>query len=387
MPVAEAPAAPLSGVPGQDEITLVVAQSPRYYPHVDRHLQSLRKVFRRVRLLYWEKDPAEPLHGHDGVEVHRVVIPFGAGGTLFFARLMAAFTLRLLRLRPCAVEAIDPYALIPARLASLRFPCRIAYFSMEYFPGLPSLLGKPVKRAAWRALERWAVARAASVATVCDSIAVHLKEDFRRERVLTVRNVPELSHAADTGALHARCGLPTGARIVLYQGMLQTGRGLEAAVDAIAGLPSLHLALVGPGPLAEGLRVRARAAGCADRVHLLGEVPSRDLAGLTPGAFAGLAPFQALSPSYLYSLPGKLFEYIQAGVPVVASDLPEIRRIVEGYQVGYCVAAMGPEGLASALRSLSEDAGSRGTLEANLAKAKADLCWEEEEKAYLELFR
>jgi hypothetical protein len=61
------------------EITLVVAQSPRYYPHVERHLKSLKKVFSRVRLLYWEKDGHEPLYAFPGVDAERVVLPSEAG--------------------------------------------------------------------------------------------------------------------------------------------------------------------------------------------------------------------------------------------------------------------------------------------------------------------
>lgn len=392
MPDAQPAPSPATPRRGRGEITLVVAQAPRYYPHVARHLDSLAKLHGRVRLLYWEKDPAAPLYDHPGVESHRVILPFGGGGTPFFARLMAAFLLRLMRLRPRAVEAIDPYALVPARCAALFFPCRIAYFSMEYFAELPSLRAKPLKRRLWKALERWGARGAASVAAVCDSISHHLREDFRRDRVITVRNVPPRSAdpaaAAAAGALQARCGLPPGSRVVLYQGMLQEGRGLEAAVDAMAALGDLdlHLALVGDGPLAGPLRERAAALGCAARVHLLGEVDFRALAALTPCAFAGLAPFQPLSPSYLYSLPGKLFEYIQAAVPVVASDLPEIRRVVEGYSVGYCVPGPGLAGLAERLRRLATDGEAYAAFKANLGKAREELCWEAEEKAYLELY-
>src|SRR6185295_14965473 len=178
-------------------------------------------------------------------------------------------------------------------------PCRIVYFSMEYFSELPSLRRKPLRRLIWKALEKWAVRGAAAVATVCDSIAEHLREDFRKERVVTVRNVPELNKAdgllghgasGPTGngdvksrlgarpegpvhfiggvtVLHARCGLPESAHLLLYQGMLQEGRGLEVAVEAMADWPDLHLALIGDGPLRDSLRADAVRRGCAQRVH------------------------------------------------------------------------------------------------------------------------
>jgi glycosyltransferase involved in cell wall biosynthesis len=122
-------------------------------------------------------------------------------------------------------------------------------------------------------------------------------------------------------------------------------------------------------------------------VHFLGEVAFRDLAVLTRGALAGLAPFQALSASYLYSLPGKLFEYIQAGVPVIATALPEIRKVVEGYGVGICLEAYGPETLAAALRRMLREPGMREGFLKKMPAAQADLCREAEEARYLSLYR
>ncbi|MEO7424528.1 MAG: glycosyltransferase family 4 protein, partial [Fibrobacteria bacterium] len=394
--------------PPSGEITLVVAQSPRYFPHVERHLQSLKKVFAQVRLLYWEKDPAEPLYVSPDVACERVVLPFGARGAPFFLRLLGGFYARLDELRPANIEAIDPYALIPARAYALRTRMRgtrvrIAYFSMEYFSRMPSLKDKPWKRFAWRRLELWGAAGASAAATVCDSIAAHLSRDFRMP-VITVRSLPwrvpeavghdglERAPAGENRdgirlGLHARCGVPEKTAIAIYQGMLEPGRGLETAVRAMAAVPALHFAIIGSGPLREPLSALAQTAGCAARVHFLGEVDFRDLAILTRSACAGLVPVQPLSASYLYSLPGKLFEYIQAGVPVIATSLPEILKVVDGYGVGICLPEYTPETLADALRRLLDDVSLRQSFRANLARAGAELCWEAEETAYLSLYR
>ena len=374
------------------EITLVVAQSPRYYPHVARHLQSLKRTFATVRLLYWEKDAAEPLYAFPDVEAVRVLLPFGTGGGAFFLKLMLAFWRALRRMRPGHIEAIDPYALVPARLYSFAAgrPVRIAYFSMEYFAELPSLRAKPVKRLIWKALERWGVGGCEAAATVCDSIADRLRADFSLP-VATVRNVPQrasLGNLQDTYVgLHARCGLTGEEPVFLYQGMLQEGRGLEPSIRALGRAPDLHLAVIGGGGLRGALEALARESGCAGRVHFLGEVGHRELIHLTRDALAGLALFEPLSPSYLFSLPGKLFEYIQAGVPVVATALPEMRKIIEGYGVGICLEDYGPEPLAAALLRMAEDRTWREGFKAGLAKAAEELCWEAEEARYLALYR
>ncbi len=377
--------------PAAGEITLVVAQSPRYYPHVARHLRSLKKAYARVRLLYWEKDASEPLYAFPEVEAERVVLPSGGGG-VFFLKLMLRFWSALRRMRPDAIEAIDPYALGPARWYSAFAgkPVRMAYFSMEYFTELPSLRAKPLKRLAWKSLEAWGVGGCAAVATVCDSIAERLRADFSKP-VSTVRNVPD---RADQGnmqdtwvGLHARCGLAGGEPVLLYQGMLQEGRGLEVSIRALPKAPGLHLAIVGGGGLRASLEALAREGGCAARVHFLGEVGYGELVHLTRDALAGLALFEPLAPSYLFSLPGKLFEYIQAGVPVIATALPEMRKIIEGYGVGLCLQDISPEPVAAAMRRMAEDPDWRAGFHAGLEKASQELCWEAEESRYLALYR
>jgi glycosyltransferase involved in cell wall biosynthesis len=368
------------------DITLMVAASPRYYPHVERHLKSLGKVFPKVGLLYWEKNENEPIYCSLPAKVERFVLTFGKGGIGFFLPLMVRFLLALFRLRPSSVEAIDPYALIPARIYSLFFRCRIVYFSMEYFAEMPSLRGKPFKRRVWRGLEKWGAAGAAATATVCNGIADSLRKDFRTETVITVRNVPESAVPGDPSLLRERCGVGPGIPILLYQGALQEGRGLEAAVEAMAALPDMHLAIIGAGPLLTPLGDSARKLGVSGRVHFLGEVDFRELTQLSPGAFAGLAPFQPLSQSYLYSLPGKLFEYIQAEIPVVTTDLPEIRKIVDGYRIGFCLSEYRPDTLAVCILRLAGDPELYRTCKENLRIAKQELCWEKEEEKYLSLY-
>lgn len=402
------------------EITLVSAQSPRYYPHIARHLGSLRKIFPRVRLLYWEKDANEPLYAFPGVETRRVFLPFGAGGPRFFLKLMFELWRGLKEMRPEQIEAIDPYALVPARAYALfarpggRIP-RIVYFSMEYFAEMPSLRSKPWKRRAWLFLERWGAAGASAAATVCDSIAERLSAAFGMP-VATVRNVPARSAPAVSAAsgpaaaqgpaatpppgdplgnlevthhpgLHARCGVAPQVPLLIYQGALQEGRGLEASIRAVGLVPGLHLAIVGGGGLRPALEALARDSDCGDRVHFLGEVDFRELVPLTRGALAGLALIEPLSASYRFALPGKLFEYVQTGVPVIATALPEMRKIIEGYGVGVCLEDYGPVPLAAVLRRLAEDPAWRAGFAANLERAAADLCWEAEEARYLGLYR
>ena len=121
-------------------------------------------------------------------------------------------------------------------------------------------------------------------------------------------------------------------------------------------------------------------------MHFLGEVDHLKLAELTRGAFAGLAPFQELSPSYRFSLPGKLFEYIQAGIPVLTTDLPEIRKVVDEYKIGICLKDFDSNALVATLLYLDENPELVHGFRQNMPRAQAELCWEVEESRYLSLF-
>ena len=74
-------------------------------------------------------------------------------------------------------------------------------------------------------------------------------------------------------------------------------------------------------------------------------------------------------------------------MPVVATALPEMRKIIEGYGVGICLEDYGPEPLAAALLRMAEDRTWREGFKAGLAKAAEELCWEAEEARYLALYR
>ena len=139
-------------------------------------------------------------------------------------------------------------------------------------------------------------------------------------------------------------------------------------------------------------RVRGRFAHCV--IHCPGPIASSCLAkvesGLLPeltrGADLGLIPVPDLGLSYRYLLPNKLFEYLQAGLPVLASPLPELEAVVEARGLGRCVSPQEEQALAAAATELL-DPGWRLAREEAFAQAAVELCWEEEAGRLLEYFR
>ena len=269
---------------------------------------------------------------------------------------------RLRALRPDVFHAHDSNALLPVAIAarSLRVP--FVYDAHDLWLGRPrrerSRAYFALNQAYYAVLERLLVPRAAVTITVSPPIVDHLRARYGLERVALVPNYPEApvdGRVVDVRTLPGSDRIDAGRPVVLYLGGLMAGRGLEQLVDAIALEPAAQLVLVGDGMLAGQLSERARRAGVGDRVHLLPPVAPDDVIAVAASADIGVSPIVPSCLNYRYSLPNKLFQYMAAGIPVVASDFPQVRDIVEGARCGVVTDTTRPGEMAWAIRRVLDD--------------------------------
>jgi glycosyltransferase involved in cell wall biosynthesis len=205
-------------------------------------------------------------------------------------------------------------------------------------------------------------------------------------RPLVLQNRPRFAEPAPGRLIRDRLGLADGLPIVLYQGGLQPGRGLEDLVAALPELPPCHLVLIGGGRLREALGAMAAERGLGGRVHFLPTVPLAELLAWTASADIGVQPIRNTCLNHLSTDSNKLFEYAMAGLPVVASDFPEIRRVVRAHDIGLLFDPEAPGALAAALGRLVGDAGQRARLAANARAAARALSWEAQEGELVRLY-
>lgn len=151
----------------------------------------------------------------------------------------------------------------------------------------------------------------------------------------------------------SQLGLPAATPLVGFAGSLRPWHGLDVALDALRLLPGVELAVAGDGPIRAALEGQAAGLGVADRVRWLGAL-GHDQIPLFLGALdVGLAPYPPLG-DFAFS-PLKLFEYLASGAPIVASDLGQIREILEGGRWGDLVTPGDPSALAAAVRNVLND--------------------------------
>ena len=143
-----------------------------------------------------------------------------------------------------------------------------------------------------------------------------------------IHNVPERMEVKQGWDLRERLGIPADRRILLYQGSIQEFRGIEESIEAVTLLDRCVLVVIGYGYHRPALEEMVRRRGLDDRVRFFGPIPNDELLYYTASADVGLCVIRGQSLSYRWSMPNKLFEYMMAGIPIVASDFEEMGRVV-----------------------------------------------------------
>jgi glycosyltransferase involved in cell wall biosynthesis len=271
---------------------------------------------------------------------------------------------RLVALRPDLLHAHDSNALPAVAMAARRSRVPFVYDAHDLWLGRPrrerGRLAFALNQAWYTVIERLLVPRAAATLTVSPPIARHLERRYGLPAVTLVPNYPEEEPVPRVRDLRS---LPEGERIapnrpiILYLGGLMAGRGLEGLIDAVALTERPQLVFLGSGQLEGLLRARAAERGIPGRVHFLPPVPPGEVVAVAGSADVGVSPIVPSCLNYRWSLPNKLFQYMAAGIPVVASDFPQVREIVEGERAGVVVDTASPPALAAAIEAILSDGG------------------------------
>jgi len=272
---------------------------------------------------------------------------------------------------------------LPANYLASRIKRKpLIYDSHEYFTEVPELIGRPVVKAIWTWLEKLLVPRVDAAYTVCDSIA-EVYRDLYKIDFKVVRNLPVCSKV-ERPEYHEK--LDDQPKIILYQGALNLGRGVGPTIRAMQYLEGAELWLAGDGDQTSDLKELVVEMKLESKVKFLGRLPLHQLSEITKQADLGISLEEDLGLNYRFALPNKLFDYIQAGVPVLVSNLPEMRHIVEHYQIGAIAETHQRKELAELMKSALFDQEKRLVWKQNLQIAANELCWENEEKIIIDIY-
>ena len=236
-------------------------------------------------------------------------------------------------------------------------------------------------------LERFLMKRCAFSMMVNDSIAEEVvKLHHLKTRPVVVRNIPYYWNLDEQLLFERKVSfkndyhIPNEAKIVLYQGGLMKRRGIENAIKAVSKLDNVYLLILGNGQkqYIDYLRKLVIELQLGNHVIFHPAAPYSDLWKYTGIADIGLCVLENVCKNHYYALPNKFSEYVQALVPIVSNDFPELKRIIDKYSIGSYCNADNPEELAVTLKTIIDSPEILNNYRANLRKAKSDLCWEKE---------
>ncbi|MCM8781922.1 MAG: glycosyltransferase, partial [Candidatus Omnitrophica bacterium] len=264
---------------------------------------------------------------------------------------------------PTVVVSADYFAAFPGWIASKAIGAHLIYDSHELIVPEPKK-SMGLRERFWYWMERLAIRRANLVIAANEERARLMKTHYGLSRMPTVvRNIPSKPEGiTDKEKKALLASYPELRRkpnelLILYQGNIDLSRGIGRFVQALSYLPKNYRFIVaGGGPDLEALRKMARPFEFEGRFSLLGKVEHRLMPAVTAMADLGIIcyPFHGLNN--IFCAPNKLFEYAQAGLPVVATDQPPLRRLVKCYRIGRLVGEHDtPEKIANHIKYVAEN--------------------------------
>lgn len=186
--------------------------------------------------------------------------------------------------------------------------------------------------------------------------------------------------------LYEMLNIERSKKILLYQGGVQYGRGLDVLIQAMDYIENGVLVIIGDGKLKEELIEETNRKKLEDKVKFLPKQPLEKLPSYTKQAYIGYQVLQNTSYNHYSASSNKLFEYIMAEVPVISCDFPEIKRVVDEENIGITVEADKPKSIASATQKLIDNPDFRNELSMNCKNAKYTYNWENEKEELLNIY-
>jgi glycosyltransferase involved in cell wall biosynthesis len=279
----------------------------------------------------------------------------------------------------------DLDTLFPNFLVSKLKQLPLVYDSHEYFTGLPEVQNRPFVKGVWMSIEKMILPHLKHVITVSEPIA-ELYEKIYNVRPLVIRNVSRnASHI--TKFTRDEIGVQPNDLLLIIQGTgINIDKGAEELIEAVNLSDNVALLVVGSGDVVPKLINRVRKLNIGNKVKFIPTVPWQELMKFSKAADVGLCLEKDTNINYHYSLPNKLFDYIAAGIPVIASTLPETGKIIRDNGCGIIISSVTPEKISYAISELKNNHVKLAELKRNALLASTKLRWEIESRKVIDLY-
>lgn len=304
-------------------------------------------------------------------QTHRLPCYFSKG-FLFYLEFNLRLFLFLLSQKVDIINSIDLDTLLAGRIASWIKKIHFTFDAHELFTEVPELHDQPIRRSIWKLIENVFIKGDISCYTVNESLAQLLNKRTKKTFNI-VQNYPRFKEARQNK-------LSTKTIDLVYQGMLNKGRGLEELIAAVGSRKDLRLHIIGRGDLEDDIR---RLSEEHSNVLLLGFVKHEELHTMTSQYHIGFNLLKEESANYYYSSANKFFDFIMAGLPVISMNFPEYRKVNEQFKVGELVDDLSQTSILSAIDAILKDYDSYAR---TCIVARDIFQWESQEKTLISIY-
>ena len=241
--------------------------------------------------------------------------------------------------------------------------------------------------------ERFMIKRSAFMIVVNDSIADEVVKLHKlKERPVVVRNIPPRWDVDPKACAEVREQLLkelSGGVILIYHGAMMVGRGIEKCIELLTYDKALCLVVLGDviGSYGNSLECLIEKLNVKGRVLFHKVVPQYELWKYIGAADVSIVIIESIVKSYYLALPNKLFESIQAHIPIVGSNLPEIEKIICQYRVGEVCRHDDVADIYRAVKEIKDNKEKQEQYRKNAEEASKELCWEKESRRLMEAYK
>lgn len=306
---------------------------------------------------------------------HRLNCWFSKGKNFYAEFNIRLFFYLLFRKADC-ICSIDLDTILAGYYVSRIKKIIRVYDAHEYFSQLDEVISRPNIYRFWHRIERKLIPKFPNGYTVCDSLATEFKKNYNVDYKV-IRNLPLL--ADSNNQVKNKVG------VVLYQGAVNRGRGLDKIVLAMKNV-NAQLWVCGHGNFMEEMKATVQANDLSAKILFFGLLKPDVLKERTAQAYIAINPFEKTGLNQYLSLSNKFFDYIHAGLPQVTMNYPEYRRINDQYKIADLIDDLNPETIAKGISNLLDDEELYLQLKKNCSIAKQDLNWQNEKGKLLNFY-
>jgi len=297
-------------------------------------------------------------------------------GLLFYAEYNTRLFFFLLFHKMDVICSIDLDTMLPGLLISKLRRIKRVYDAHEYFTEMKEVRTRRRVKKIWGMIEKFCIPKYENGYTVSQGLADAFREKYQRH-FFVVRNFPVMKPLSQNMKRE---------RFILYHGAVNEGRGFEHLIPAIKKTGE-RFVICGDGNFMKQLVSLIHENEMQNQVELKGMLLPEEIYQLAQKAYLGVGLAESEGINQYYSLANKFTDYIHAGLPQVAMDFPEYRRLNEQFEVAILINGLSPDKLASALTAFMNDDKMWEKLHRNCLEARKFFNWQTEEQILIDFYK